>query len=218
MSKTIEERIKELELTNQLLIDNTIDAIWVVDVNTMTYEYITPSIKRISGYSAEEIIGKSVKDRMSEKSYNHIMSLLEVSIAKLSKGDRVSQVLEAELTHKSGNPYWVEIHAKLFSEKDQSLKIIGITRDITQRKEYEHSQTKLIDKLRSVLAEKEKLLKENKLLQKLLPICSGCRRIRDEDDRWWPLEYYLQHHSQSKISHAICGDCTDVLYDSNDSI
>jgi hypothetical protein len=66
--------------------------------------------------------------------------------------------------------------------------------------------------LAAALAEKERLLKEMKILKALLPICSGCRRIRDDYGKWWPLELYVREHTDSSFSHTICPDCKDVIY------
>jgi DNA repair exonuclease SbcCD ATPase subunit len=57
-----------------------------------------------------------------------------------------------------------------------------------------------------------KLLKELKTLQGLLPICSNCKKIRDDQGYWKRLEHYLQEHSQATFSHGLCPDCLKELY------
>ena len=44
-------------------------------------------------------------------------------------------------------------------------------------------------------------------LSGLLPICSYCKRIRKEGDRWTQLEVYLSEHSEAEFSHGVCPDC-----------
>ena len=44
-------------------------------------------------------------------------------------------------------------------------------------------------------------------LSGLLPICSYCKRIRAEDNRWQQLETYLSDHSEAEFSHGICPEC-----------
>jgi hypothetical protein len=116
------------------------------------------------------------------------------------------------MTHKDGRPYWVELIARIIEESDGSLKIVGVSRDITSMKEHEQRQEETIKQLGLALAEKERLLKENKLLRRLLPICAGCRRIRDENGHWWPMEVYLTKKSGSELTHTICPDCKEVMY------
>lgn len=71
----------------------------------------------------------------------------------------------------------------MLKETDGSLKIVGVTREITERKQKENRQNDLIRQLSKALAKKESLLKEIKVLRGLLPICSGCKRIRDDNNK-----------------------------------
>jgi len=49
-------------------------------------------------------------------------------------------------------------------------------------------------------------------LRGILPICSSCKRIRDTDGRWKPVENYIRHHSEADFSHSLCPACTQKLY------
>jgi len=63
--------------------------------------------------------------------------------------------------------------------------------------------------------EKTKLqaaLTEVKKLSGLLPICSSCKKIRDDRGYWTELESYIDAHSEAKFSHGICPDCARKLY------
>ncbi len=97
-----------------------------------------------------------------------------------------------------------------------NVKIVGLTRDITKRKEAEIEKNKLIQELESALEQKETLLKENKILKGLLPICSGCKRIRDKSDKWWPLDAYVEKATEAKLTHTICLDCKEAFYGDED--
>jgi len=44
-------------------------------------------------------------------------------------------------------------------------------------------------------------------LQGLLPICMFCKRIRDENDHWQPLENYIGERSEASFSHSLCPEC-----------
>ena len=46
-----------------------------------------------------------------------------------------------------------------------------------------------------------------KLLEKILPICSKCKKIRDKKDGWQPLEDYILSHTDSLFSHGFCPEC-----------
>jgi len=62
-----------------------------------------------------------------------------------------------------------------------------------------------------MVAENERLLKENKILTGLLPICAGCKRIRDDNEKWWPLEAYVREHTDADFTHTICTDCNEIF-------
>jgi hypothetical protein len=55
-------------------------------------------------------------------------------------------------------------------------------------------------------------LSEVKTLRGLLPICSHCKRIRDDKGYWNSIEQYLQEHSEALLSHGICPDCLEKHY------
>ncbi|MFO7494381.1 MAG: hypothetical protein R6X05_01955 [Desulfobacterales bacterium] len=51
-----------------------------------------------------------------------------------------------------------------------------------------------------------------KRLRGILPICSACKRIRDVDGCWKPVENYIRHHTEAEFSHSICPACVKKLY------
>jgi polar amino acid transport system substrate-binding protein len=55
-------------------------------------------------------------------------------------------------------------------------------------------------------------LKELKTIGGLLPICSSCKKIRDDYGYWNQIEEYIIEHSEAKFTHGICPDCADKLY------
>jgi DNA-binding response OmpR family regulator len=49
-------------------------------------------------------------------------------------------------------------------------------------------------------------------LRGILPICSRCKKIRDDEGYWKKLEEYIERHSTIKFSHSLCKDCAEELY------
>jgi hypothetical protein len=56
------------------------------------------------------------------------------------------------------------------------------------------------------------LLSELKYLEGFLPICSSCKRIRDEQGNWQQMEAYIHARSEAKFTHGICPQCAQKLY------
>jgi len=57
---------------------------------------------------------------------------------------------------------------------------------------------------------------EMKILRGLLPMCSQCKKIRDDKGFWEQVDSYLEDHSQLIFTHGICPDCLDSLYGDTD--
>jgi len=65
----------------------------------------------------------------------------------------------------------------------------------------------------SLIAQLQKALAEVKRLSGLLPICSGCKKIRnDSDNTWQDIEDYIATHSDADFTHGICPECARRLY------
>ena len=212
MSKKLKNKIEELEQKHRVIADNLLDAIWVLDAETLKFEFMTPSIERVSGYAADEYMNLTIQDRLTPKSFERVAAILAEEIPRFEHGIKAIRTMEVEAIKKNGDIFWTEIKARFIKEAGKRLKIVGVSREITERKRAEQQQNELIQKLGKALAEKEKLLKEIKVLKGLLPICSGCKRIRDENDRWWPLDAYVKSRTDAEITHTICPDCTEVFY------
>ncbi len=60
--------------------------------------------------------------------------------------------------------------------------------------------------------ELETALAEVRTLSGLLPICAGCKRIRDDRGYWQQVDAYLHAHTNVKITHGICPKCARELY------
>jgi len=74
-------------------------------------------------------------------------------------------------------------------------------------------------KFKAMELEREKLITELqdalatiKTLQGFLPICSACKKIRDEKSEWHQIEDYIREHTDSQFTHSICPECTKKLY------
>ncbi|MCA1786482.1 MAG: PAS domain S-box protein [Desulfotignum sp.] len=111
--------------------------------------------------------------------------------------------IEADIITGNGKICHVQMEAASHIEKqdnngpDKAELLLMIT-DVTELK-----------KTRQKL---EKALANVKQLSGLLPICSHCKKIRDDQGYWNQIESYLDKHSDAKFSHGICQDCLKKYY------
>ncbi|MCK9419055.1 MAG: response regulator [Nitrospirae bacterium] len=93
-------------------------------------------------------------------------------------------------------------HEKLFSGLEKCMATINLARE--QQRHREECE-KLIADLQSALA-------TIKTLHGILPICSSCKKIRDDKGAWTQIEAYISEHTDAEFSHGICSDCAKKLY------
>lgn len=66
--------------------------------------------------------------------------------------------------------------------------------------------------LRRLTTQLQAALAEVKTLSGLLPICSGCKKIRDEKGHWNEVEIYVRQHTQADFTHSLCPHCAEKYY------
>jgi hypothetical protein len=78
--------------------------------------------------------------------------------------------------------------------------------------ELEHRVNERTRELLQANQELEEALASVKTLSGLLPICSTCKKIRDDHGYWKKIESYLSSHSEVMFTHSICPDCASKVY------
>lgn len=84
--------------------------------------------------------------------------------------------------------------------------LYSVVSDVTERKQVEAERERLIHDLQAALT-------QIKTLSGLLPICSHCKKVRDDEGYWQQIEEYIGHHSDAEFSHSICPECMEKYYD-----
>ena len=98
-----------------------------------------------------------------------------------------------------------ELLARVHTHLELRRTSEALRREIGERKRAEAERERLITELQSALA-------EVKTLTGIIPICAGCKKIRDDRGFWDQVESYISKHSFAKFSHGLCPDCADVYF------
>ena len=93
----------------------------------------------------------------------------------------------------------------LFSRHGRKTGRLVVIRDISERRRLELEREKLIRELQEALADVQ-------TLSGLLPICSSCKKIRDDQGYWRTVEKFISDRSGAQFSHGLCDDCLRKLY------
>lgn len=116
------------------------------------------------------------------------------------------QVYEHYMYNGSGEKRNVLFYKASFNNVEGTLGgIIGAMVDVTDEVEARTEREGLIDKL-------TRALEDVKTLRGFLPICSSCKKIRDDSGYWQQIEAYISTHSNAEFSHSICPECYKDLY------
>jgi len=97
---------------------------------------------------------------------------------------------ESNGLRKDGSGFPIEVRGKMFFYREKKVRVTTI-RDLTVKKAAED---------------------EVRILKGLIPICSSCKKIRDDKGIWNRMEKYISEHSEAEFSHSCCNDCIRKLY------
>jgi len=195
--KETEEELRKY----QFMVESAHDAIFFKDLES---RYISANDKTLEafGLSREDVIGKNDYALMPDQKEAKKNVYDDQIVFKSGKPTEIFK----HMTGADGKEYWFQaIKVPQFDNDEKVIGLVGIARDITDRKRAEEALLRERDKLKEALA-------KIKTLSGLLPICASCKNIRDDKGYWNQIESYIQEHSEAEFSHSICPECAKRLY------
>ncbi len=112
---------------------------------------------------------------------------------------------EEVFTRKDGTVFPIAVVSSPLFEEGKIVGSVTAFRDISRQKELEQDRDQLILAYRDAL-------ERVKTLKGFIPICSSCKKIRNDSGFWSQIEAYISEHSDVEFSHGICPDCAQKLY------
>lgn len=198
--KTAASTAKQVAESNELyrlLFENGLDGLLLTSPNGSILD-ANPAACRILGRTREEIIAAG---------RSGVMDTFNPRLAEMvDERDRTGRTHgELTATRKDGSIFPVEVSSVVFRDQDGEVRTCTMMRDISERRAAEQERELLIQQLKEALS-------NVRTLGGLLPICAGCRKIRDEKGGWQELENYIREHTEADFSHGICPECRQRLY------
>ncbi|MBU1108240.1 MAG: response regulator, partial [Candidatus Riflebacteria bacterium] len=142
--KTTEKQLRESENRYKLVAENVNDIIWILDLETFKYTFISPAATRILGYTPDEMMQSEFTANLTAESAKRMYEFTHVRLDNLRHNRQTSYIDEIDQICKDGRIIQTEILTNLiFNPVTQHAEVIGITRNITERKEVEEHKRQL---------------------------------------------------------------------------
>ena len=166
------------------------------DGETRRFLEINAAYSRVLGWEPDDVVGRTVFDldmavdpeafRQAGGMMSRYGVIRDVPLQVRSKDGKVHDGLfSGEVIRGQGRTY-----------------LLTVMVDVTAQRKAEFEREQVIRELRSALDQIE-------ALQRILPICAHCKKIRDDQGYWQQVEAYVSSHTGARFSHGICPDCRE---------
>ncbi len=201
---TVNEREKayKLLLQNEQLFKKVLETARegiLIEKNERVF-YMNTAYAELFGREAAEMLGLHIRDLAAPEDVDRLLDYGR----QRAEGKNPPSHYNFKIKHKDAHLIPVEAVVSDFYLSEDYF-IVTAVRDITERQLHEAERERLITELQSALS-------KVKTLGGLLPICSSCKKIRDDKGYWNQLETYIETHTEADFTHGICPECAHRLY------
>ena len=156
------------------------------------FRRLSPAWERTLGYTVDELGSRPFLEFVHPDDRERTLNQ-----NRQVRGGGQALSFENRYRCKDGSFRWLRWNAT----PDAAQQVIySIARDVTDAKHAEEERERLVTELQAALA-------EIKVLRDILPICSYCKKVRDDNDYWHSVESYVAQHTNTRFSHGVCPEC-----------
>jgi len=136
-----ERKLEENEEKYRLIAENTVDCIWILDMD-FNFTFVNQAVQTMFGYTPEEFVQTNLRDHCSEEAFRQLQKLVEEKSSGVPGGraepGKAELVFEANLRSRSGQSVSVEMHgAVIFDADGRASALQCVTRDVRERNSLE---------------------------------------------------------------------------------
>jgi PAS domain S-box-containing protein len=175
------------------LLEHGLDAAFLTRPEDGAILYANPAACRLFGYTLDEFraLGRSAVVDLSD------LRIREALAQRLETG-LFQGVLP--MRRKDGSRFSAALSSAVYTDSSGEQRTSMFVWDLTEQEQREEA-------LRVINAELSRALAEVRQLQGILPICSYCKRIRNDEHSWQPVEEYIAAYAPVQFTHSICPTC-----------
>lgn len=150
--KEIEQELYNSKKRYELIAENTQDVIFGIDLETLRFKYISPSILKQRGLTVEEGMAQTLKEALTPKYYDIAITRIKDALDSIRNNTYTPSSYDIyEQTCKDGSTIEVEISTNIvFDQTGNPIELIGISRDITERRKAEQELIQSEEKYRLI--------------------------------------------------------------------
>ncbi|MGE0021894.1 MAG: PAS domain S-box protein [Draconibacterium sp.] len=157
--KLSENKLKASEEKYRLITENTSDVIWILNLSQMKFTYISPSIFHLRGFTVEEAMNQSLNESLTPKSQKMVEETLSKTVPEFLSHKNTGltrSITQIQQPCKDGSIIWVEVATHFQMNSAGEIEVLGVSRNIEERKKMEDELRRGELELRELVATKDK--------------------------------------------------------------
>jgi len=201
--------LQESEENYRMLVNN-LPAVVFKGYTDWSIDFYDNKIEEFTGYQKEDFDSRRLK-------WSDIIlpEDLKKAKSKFIKAYKTNHQYRREyrIRNRQGEIMWIHSKGQIILNQTGAIDhIAGVFFNVTKLKEAQEKRKQAEREREKVIHELKDALAQVKTLKGLLPICSHCKKIRDDEGYWQQIEEYIHDRSEAEFSHGICPDCFKKHY------